>query len=242
MESARRRLMAEEAAALASATAVTTINLTKGDGEGHHSRVSHSISSASSSSSSASHSHTAPNLGSPASSGSKYKIDNRPKTKMLYIPPRVAQTDASLAAHPLPPFARIEHGQTPPPRTWLASAAPSPPEPASHISSTQKIDEAAAAMEDVPRGVGQTPLAALEGLLAQDLEVDYDAADAKVEGMTVTLKPYQIQGVKWMQQRESGRHKGGILADDMGLGKVRDLVNAIKCTVKADSDSFLRFC
>lgn len=38
------------------------------------------------------------------------------------------------------------------------------------------------------------------------------------EGLNATLRPYQLQGVSWMQSlRELGM--GGILADDMGLGK-----------------------
>lgn len=241
MESARRRLMAEEAAAVAIASASTPIDLTKSDGEGDHPRRSQSATSTSSSS--ASTSYTTPVSGSPAPSSSKYKIDNRPKTKMLYIPPRAAQPAGPLATTNMPPFSKVEQKQQTPPTAWSAPPAPLPHASEFYSSSTREIDEAAAAMGDVPRGLGQTPLAALEGLLAQDLEVDYDAEDAKVEGMTVTLKPYQIQGVKWMQQRESGRHKGGILADDMGLGKVSQAYAEPLMTFgKAMLTAFLRLC
>ncbi|EPS33778.1 hypothetical protein PDE_08740 [Penicillium oxalicum 114-2] len=50
--------------------------------------------------------------------------------------------------------------------------------------------------------------------------------DGVVEGLKVTLLPHQIEGVKWMCDKETGKRttkgifpKGGILADDMGLGK-----------------------
>lgn len=40
-------------------------------------------------------------------------------------------------------------------------------------------------------------------------------------GMEVPLMPHQIIGVSWMLDREANKHaKGGILGDDMGLGKV----------------------
>src|SRR5690606_38991154 len=48
-----------------------------------------------------------------------------------------------------------------------------------------------------------------------------DARDVQVEppaGLNATLRPYQQQGLNWMQAlREMGT--GGILGDDMGLGK-----------------------
>ncbi|OOQ83488.1 putative SNF2 family helicase/ATPase [Penicillium brasilianum] len=50
--------------------------------------------------------------------------------------------------------------------------------------------------------------------------------DGTIEGLKVTLLPHQIEGVKWMCDKETGLRttkgifpKGGILADDMGLGK-----------------------
>lgn len=60
-------------------------------------------------------------------------------------------------------------------------------------------------------------------------EEDDDEGDEDlgvVEGLKVTLLPHQIDGVKWMCDKENARRttkgilpKGGILADDMGLGK-----------------------
>jgi SNF2 family DNA or RNA helicase len=60
----------------------------------------------------------------------------------------------------------------------------------------------------------------------EDEDEDDDDDDGSVEGLKVTLLPHQIEGVKWMCDKETGLRttkgifpKGGILADDMGLGK-----------------------
>lgn len=60
----------------------------------------------------------------------------------------------------------------------------------------------------------------------EDEEEDDDDDDGTVEGLKVTLLPHQIEGVRWMCDKETGQRttkgifpKGGILADDMGLGK-----------------------
>lgn len=65
---------------------------------------------------------------------------------------------------------------------------------------------------------------------------DDDDDSGAVEGLKVTLLPHQIDGVKWMCDKETGRRttkgifpKGGILADDMGLGKT---VQAIALLLK----------
>lgn len=39
------------------------------------------------------------------------------------------------------------------------------------------------------------------------------------------LLPHQVTGIAWLVSRETGKKKGGILADDMGLGKVRPWMN-----------------
>jgi len=44
------------------------------------------------------------------------------------------------------------------------------------------------------------------------------AAPAPMRGLTVGLRPYQAEGVAWLQHLRS-HEAGGILADDMGLGK-----------------------
>lgn len=60
----------------------------------------------------------------------------------------------------------------------------------------------------------------------EDDDEEEDDDDSAVEGLKVTLLPHQVEGVKWMCDKETGQRttkgvfpKGGILADDMGLGK-----------------------
>ncbi|GAB7341857.1 hypothetical protein MBLNU457_g0176t1 [Dothideomycetes sp. NU457] len=52
-----------------------------------------------------------------------------------------------------------------------------------------------------------------------DDDTPIDERDVEIDGMTVSLKPYQGVGLTWLQNAENGTNKGGILADDMGLGK-----------------------
>ncbi|WP_434601304.1 SWIM zinc finger family protein [Pseudomonas sp. Z4-7] len=54
--------------------------------------------------------------------------------------------------------------------------------------------------------------------LAQRLRDIKDYAAAAPEGLNATLRPYQLEGLSWMQSLRQ-LEVGGILADDMGLGK-----------------------
>lgn len=65
-----------------------------------------------------------------------------------------------------------------------------------------------------------------EGEPEDEDEEDEEEDDGIVEGLKVNLLPHQVDGVKWMCNKETGQRttkgiypKGGILADDMGLGK-----------------------
>ena len=46
-------------------------------------------------------------------------------------------------------------------------------------------------------------------------EEEEDGDDGTVEGLNVKLLPHQVQGVQWMREKEKGKPKGGILADDV---------------------------
>jgi hypothetical protein len=48
-----------------------------------------------------------------------------------------------------------------------------------------------------------------------DEEEDMDDDDGTIEGLNVKLLPHQVQGVQWMREKEKGKPKGGILADDV---------------------------
>lgn len=54
-------------------------------------------------------------------------------------------------------------------------------------------------------------------------------ADGKVDGLTVTLLPHQIRGLRFLLERESDKlsNKGGLLCDDMGLGKTIQSISLI---------------
>lgn len=53
--------------------------------------------------------------------------------------------------------------------------------------------------------------------------------------MKVPLHEHQVVGVAWMLNKESSKDRGGILADDMGLGKVREFYRSFSAL------SFVRF-
>lgn len=52
------------------------------------------------------------------------------------------------------------------------------------------------------------------------------------DGLSITLLEHQKIGLQWMLKMESSNNRGGILADDMGLGKVRKatVTNALSYT------------
>ena len=45
--------------------------------------------------------------------------------------------------------------------------------------------------------------------------------NSRLPGLEIVLMPHQVIGVSWMLDKEHSKDKGGILSDEMGLGKVR---------------------
>jgi len=43
--------------------------------------------------------------------------------------------------------------------------------------------------------------------------------DPQPPGLALELLPFQREGLHWMRVQEKGIYKGGILADEMGMGK-----------------------
>lgn len=98
---------------------------------------------------------------------------------------------------------------------------------ADKVNSTQQDDDADAKEEDDE----------------EEDDNDDDEDLGTVEGLKVTLLPHQIDGVKWMCDKETGRRttkgilpKGGILADDMGLGKTVQAIALMLRNRKSNDD------
>ena len=78
-----------------------------------------------------------------------------------------------------------------------------------------------AALEDtLEEGTGTVRWHGAESLLkrGRDLRSATSSPPAHTPGLRATLRPYQAEGVAWLQQLRANEF-GGVLADDMGLGK-----------------------
>ncbi|KAI8089312.1 SNF2 family N-terminal domain-containing protein [Halteromyces radiatus] len=57
--------------------------------------------------------------------------------------------------------------------------------------------------------------------------------DLNMKGLTITLLPHQLEGIRWMMDREENESSsGGILADDMGLGKTIQTIGLVTSTLE----------
>jgi superfamily II DNA or RNA helicase len=83
-----------------------------------------------------------------------------------------------------------------------------------------RLEELVAAM---PRGGMLEAAEPLLGFAARLRDAAERASDVVPDGLTVELRPYQREGLRWLNAlAEAG--VGGVLADDMGLGKTLQLI------------------
>lgn len=47
------------------------------------------------------------------------------------------------------------------------------------------------------------------------------------ESITRKLKPFQLEGLNWMMEQEKTAYRGGLLGDEMGMGKTIQAVSLI---------------
>ena len=55
--------------------------------------------------------------------------------------------------------------------------------------------------------------------------------------LTATLLPYQREALYWMYAQENSIYKGGILADEMGMGKTIQAISLILKNTRESNDS-----
>lgn len=51
------------------------------------------------------------------------------------------------------------------------------------------------------------------------------------DGMAVRLLPFQLEGLHWLQQQEDSEYNGGVLADEMGMGKTIQTIGLLMSDV-----------
>lgn len=115
------------------------------------------------------------------------------------------------------------------------------------VRTRRKKKELDAKVDDLARKIQGLDVQQVNAEQKEEEEED----DGSREGLKVKLLPHQIDGVEWMQNKESGtkglkgtRPKGGILADDMGLGKTIQSIALIlanpRPTAEAPEESRLK--
>jgi superfamily II DNA or RNA helicase len=78
-------------------------------------------------------------------------------------------------------------------------------------------------VDALPTGAALEAPDQLRGFTARLRDAAERASDAIPEGLTVEMRPYQREGLRWLNAlAEAG--VGGVLADDMGLGKTLQLI------------------
>lgn len=58
-------------------------------------------------------------------------------------------------------------------------------------------------------------------------------------GITRKLKPFQLEGLNWMMRQEKTQYKGGLLGDEMGMGKTIQAVSLLMSDYPAGKPSLV---
>jgi DNA repair protein RAD16 len=61
----------------------------------------------------------------------------------------------------------------------------------------------------------------------QELPVIQPEKAPQPKDISRSLKPFQLEGLNWMTRKEETRFKGGLLGDEMGMGKTIQAVSLI---------------
>ncbi|KDN45277.1 hypothetical protein K437DRAFT_224319 [Tilletiaria anomala UBC 951] len=59
----------------------------------------------------------------------------------------------------------------------------------------------------------------------KELPTRTPVAGPQPKGLTIKLLPFQLEGVNWLVEQEKSEWKGGILADEMGMGKTIQMIS-----------------
>ncbi|CAO3621399.1 unnamed protein product [Cunninghamella blakesleeana] len=96
--------------------------------------------------------------------------------------------------------------------------------------STQSKQQIAQLLESIPTSLKKRNNNNNNNDMADD-HGDHDEIkeeDLNMEGLTIKLLPHQVEGIRWMMNREENEvSSGGILADDMGLGKTIQTIGLV---------------
>jgi DNA repair protein RAD16 len=72
--------------------------------------------------------------------------------------------------------------------------------------------------------------------LREDVAVIKPTKAVQPDGLSLKLLPFQLEGLDWMRKQEAGDWKGGILADEMGMGKtIRTSSSPLACAFWMDA-------